>query len=240
LPAAVASTVTASTADVAYSLAINGSQAASINGGGSVDLATQGSNLSLTYSQGGRSFPEQIVYDGGHGFYDLGAIVNYVTPGYSWVSTDLAPGSPPVPGIGVGGVLADPSGLVALLQASESSARDVGSVQVDGAPATEYSIALSQAELTHVLASAGLPSIVRSAPFTELNEQAYVDGTGRVSRIVAVGTYPVSGQSVTATTTLDLSHYGTPVSIAPPPSSQVVPEGQFEASAARLGGAPTP
>ena len=142
LPAAVASTVSANTADVAYALDIGGSQPASINGGGSVDLATQGSNLSLTYSLGGQSFPEQIVYDGGQGFYDLGAIVHYVTPGYDWVSMDLAPGGSEVPGIGVGGVLADPSALVSLLQASASSAREVGHVQVDGAPATEYSIAL--------------------------------------------------------------------------------------------------
>ena len=67
-----------------------------------------------------------------------------------------------------------------------------------------------------------------------------MDGTGRVSRIVAVGTYPDSGQTVTASTTLDLSHYGTPVSVAPPPPPQVVPEQQFEASAARLAHPPTP
>ena len=124
--------------------------------------------------------------------------------------------------------------------ASASSAREVGRVQVDGAPATEYSISLGQAALSHVFGAAGLPSFVRSAPYTQLNEQAYVDGTGHVSRIVAVGSYPVSGQSVTAAITLDLSHYGTPVSIAPPPASQVVPEGQFEASAARLGATSTP
>ena len=96
----MASTVSANTADVAYALDIGGSQPASINGGGSVDLATQGSNLSLTYTLGGQSFPEQIVYDGGQGFYDLGAIVHYVTPGYDWVSMDLAPGGSRVPASG--------------------------------------------------------------------------------------------------------------------------------------------
>jgi len=240
LPAAVAKTLSANTADVAYALDIGGAAPASVNGGGSVDLATQGSNLSLTYSVGGQSFPEQIVYDGGQGFYDLGAIVHYVTPGYDWVSMDLAPGGSGVPGIGVGGVLADPSALVSLLQASASSAREVGRVQVDGAPATEYSISLDQAALTPVLASAALPSYVHTASYTQLNEQAYVDGTGHVSRIVAVGTYPDSGQTMTASTTLDLSHYGTPVSVAPPPPPQVVPEQQFEANAARLAHAPTP
>ena len=240
LPAAVASTVSANTADVAYALDLGGSQPASINGGGSVDLATQGSNLSLTYSLGGQSFPEQIVYDGGQAFYDLGAIVHFVAPGYDWVSMDLAPGGSGVPGIGVGGVLADPSALVALLQASASSARAVGRVQVDGAPATEYTITLQQAALTGVLASAGLPSFVRTASYTQLHEQAYVDSAGRLSRIVAVGTYPDAGQTMTATTTLDLSHYGTPVSVAPPPPPQVVPEQQFEANAARLAHALTP
>jgi hypothetical protein len=238
LPAAVAATVSANTADVIYALDLSGSQPASINGGGSVDLATQGSNLSLTYSLGGQSFPEQIVYDGGQGFYDLGAIVHYVTPGYDWVSMDV--GGAEVPGIGVGGVLADPSALVSLLQASASSAREIGHVQVDGAPATEYSIALNQAALTRVLATAGLPSFVRSASYTQLNEQAYVDSSGRVSRIVAVGTYPGSGHPMSASTTLDLSHYGTPVSVAPPPPPQVVPEQQFEASAAKLAHPPIP
>jgi hypothetical protein len=239
LPAALASAVSANTVDVDYGLEIGGAHPTSINGAGSVDLATQGSNLSVTYSTGGKSFPEQIVYDGPQAFFNLGVIVNYITPGYDWVSMDLASGGSGQPGIGVGGVLADPSALVSLLQASASSARQVGSVRVDGAPATEYSISLEQAAVTRLLASAGLPAFVRTASYSQLDLQAYVDGSGRVSRIAATATYPDSGQTVTASTTLDLSHYGTPVSVAPPPPPQVVPEQQFEASAARLTPAPT-
>jgi hypothetical protein len=202
-------------------------------------LATQGSNLSVTYSVGDRSFPEQIVYDGGQSFYDLGDIVRYFAPGYEWVSMDLASGGFGEPGVGIGGVLADPTALVSLLQASASSAHQVGSVQIDGAPATEYSISLGQAAVTRLLASSGLPAFVHTTAYTQLNLQAYVDGTGRLSRIAAGATYLDSGQTVTASTTLDLSHYGTPVSVAPPPAPQVVPEQQFEASAARLTHAPT-
>ena len=61
-----------------------------------------------------------------------------------------------------------------------------------------------------------------------------------MARIVASGTYPESGHTVTASTTLDLSHYGTPVSVAPPPPTQVVSEQQFQASADRLAHAHTP
>ncbi len=235
----MASTVSANTADVAYALHVGGAHPASVNGGGSVDLGTQGSNLSVTYSLAGQSFPEQIVFDGGQGFYDLGAIVRYVTPGYDWVSMALAPAGSGVPGIGVGGVLADPSALVSLLQLSASSAREIGTVEVDGAPATEYSVAFDQAAVTRLLASPGLPSFVRTASYSQLDERAYVDGSGHVSRIVAVGTYPESGQTETASATLDLSHYGTPVSVAPPPPTQVVPEQQFEANAMRLAHAST-
>jgi hypothetical protein len=60
-----------------------------------------------------------------------------------------------------------------------------------------------------------------------------------VARIVARGTYPELGVAITASTTLDLSHYGTPVSVAPPPPAQVVSERQFQASADRLAHAPT-
>ena len=95
-------------------------------------------------------------------------------------------------------------------------------------------MALDQAALTRLLASSGFPSFLRTATYTHLDEQAYVDGSGHVSRIVAAGTYLDSGQTVTASTTLDLSHYGTSVSVAPPPPTQVVPELQFEATASRL------
>jgi hypothetical protein len=155
------------------------------------------------------------------------------------VSIDLAPGDAGVPGI-AGGVIADPSALISLLAASDSSAREVGRVQVDGAPATKYAISLDQAGVTRVLASSGLPSFVRAASYSHLSEQAYVDSSGHLSRIVAVGTYVDSGQTATASTTLDLSHNGTPVSVAPPPPIQVVPEQQFEANAARIAHAPTP
>ena len=239
LPAALTSTASANTADVAYALDIGGAQPVTINGGGSVDLATQGSNLSVTYSVGGRSFPEQIVYDGAQSFYDLGQIVRYFTPGYEWVSMDLASGGFGEPGVGIGGVLADPTALVSLLQASASSAHEVGNVQIDGAPATEYSISLDQAAVTRMLTSSGLPAFVHTTSYSHLNLQAYVNGSGRLSRIAAGATYLDSGQTVTASTTLDLSHYGTPVSVAPPPAPQVVPEQQFEASAARLTHAPT-
>ncbi len=116
LPAALAALVSANSADLAYAQDIGGPIPASVNGGGSVDLATQGSNLSVTYSMEGQRFPEQIVYDGGQAFYDLGAIVHFVTPSYNWVSTDLASAAPGSPGIGVGGVLADPSALVSFVQ----------------------------------------------------------------------------------------------------------------------------
>jgi hypothetical protein len=187
----------------------------------------------------GQKFPEQIVYVGGQAFYDLGAIVHYVTPSYNWVSTDLAAGGPGSPGIGVGGVLADPSALVSLAQASAPSAREVGSVRLNGVPVTEYSVSLDQAAVTHLLAAPGLPAYVHAATYTQLDEQAYVDGLGRVARIVAGGTYLESGHAVRASTTLDFSHYGTPVSVAPPPPTQVVSEQQFQASADRLAHAQT-
>jgi hypothetical protein len=240
LPAALASMVSASTADLAYAQHIGGPNPASVNGGGSVDLAAQGSNLSVTYSMHGQRFPEQIVYDGARAFYDLGAIVRYVTPSYYWVSTDLSSGGPGSPGLGLGGVLADPSALVSLVEASAPSAREVGRVQLNGVATTEYSIALDQAAVTHLLASSGLPAYVHTATYTHLDELVYVDGSGRVARIAASGSYPQSGRTVTASTTLDLSHYGTPVSVAPPPPPLSVSEQQFQASADRLAHAPTP
>ena len=148
LPAAMATLVSANSADVAYAQHIGGPIPADVNGGGSVDLATQGSNLSVTYSMAGQKFPEQIIYVGGQAFYDLGAIVHYVTPAYNWVSTDLAAGAPGSPGIGVGGVMADPSALVSVVQASAPSAKVSGSVKLNGVPVTEYSITLDRAAVT--------------------------------------------------------------------------------------------
>ncbi len=239
LPAALASLISANTADVAYAQHVGGALPADVNGGGSIDLATQGSNLSVTDSTEGKRFPEQIIYDGSQAFYDLGAIVHYVTPAYNWVSTDMTAGAPGSPGIGVGGVLADPSALVSVVQASAPSAKEIGKVQLDGVTVTEYSIALDQAAVTHLLATPGLPAYVQTATYTQLDEQVYVDGSGSVSRIVAGGTYAESGRTITASTTLDLSHFGNPVSVAPPPPSQVVSEQQFEASADRIAQAPT-
>ena len=163
LPAALAALVSANSADLAYAQQIGGPIPASVNGGGSVDLATQGSNLSVTYSMEGQRFPEQIVYDGGQAFYDLGAIVHFVTPSYNWVSTDLASAAPGSPGIGVGGVLADPSALVSFVQVSAPSAHEVGHVQLNGVPTTEYAIALDQAAVTRLLASPALPAYVHAA-----------------------------------------------------------------------------
>ncbi len=238
LPSALAATVGAKTAVVTYVLGMQGAQPTTIDGNGTVALGSQGGSLSLTYKGNGYTFPEQIVFDGGRAFYNLGDILRYIAPGYTWVSLDLATVGTGNPGVGVGGVLADPSALVSLVQASSAAAKRVGTTQFGGVQMTEYSLSLDAEQAAQVAASASLPTFVRSelglVPYTDLDATVLVDGAGQVAQIQASGIFVQAGQPVAVHTTLGLSGFGTPVSVAVPSSAKVVSVQQFEANAQRL------
>ena len=50
---------------------------------------------------------------------------------------------------------------------------------------------------------------------------AYVDGDGRLRKLVQVATVVIQGNSVTSTTTTELYDFGTPVTVAAPPADKV-------------------
>jgi hypothetical protein len=66
----------------------------------------------------------------------------------------------------------------------------------------------------------------------DINEDVYIDGSNRLSRITATATATAANKSVVEFLTMDFSNYGTPVTIVDPAPNDVVSFSQFLQDAA--------
>ena len=61
--------------------------------------------------------------------------------------------------------------------------------------------------------------------YSQLDYVVGIDGTNHVAQIRTTGAYSAAGEHFTVTGTMDMSDFGTPVTVAPPPArrGRVVP-----------------
>jgi hypothetical protein len=195
--------------------------------GSSVDLLTDGSNLylqvpGLSALTGGKRWVEVSMADA--------------------ASTAGVPGGAPTLS-----VLTDPTQALALLGSLGAPVTTVGSVTLHGASTTEYKTTITGAELIAQLTKHGqLPGSTGTGVLKQLTSvsvpvTAWVGKDGYLKQLsvsldlrhvtlggllgklvpsAAASTTPTAGS--TTTVTVGFSHYGAPVTVSVPPSSDVV------------------
>lgn len=64
--------------------------------------------------------------------------------------------------------------------------------------------------------------------YSRLDYVVGINGTNHVAQIRTTSAYSAAGEHFTVTGTMDMSDFGTPVTVAPPPASTVVSFQRFE------------
>jgi len=112
----------------------------------------------------------------------------------------------------------NPSGTLGLLKDLSGTVSQVGKADIDGVPTTEYQAEL---DLAHPTTSSTIisSSLAQILGLTSVPVDVWVDSAGRARQLST--TFSVLGLTVTAQ--LDLTDFGTPVSVTAPAADQVVP-----------------
>jgi hypothetical protein len=244
LTSAVATTVQSKTADVAMSISIAaGGPSVTIAGNGDTDLANNATNLTLTFSSDGQPLTERAVTDGATAYYNMGPLVGEVVPGKSWVSMDVGKSGSGSSSFGAGGIFSDPNTLIAVIGAPDTAMHALGPAVVGGDRVQQYAVDLGPAGIKKVLSSESLPSNLRAemsmVHYSRLDYVVGVDGTDHVTQVRTTGAYTAAGEQFTVSATMDMSGFGTPVTVVRPPADEVVSFQQFESVAGQDQGAST-
>jgi len=244
LTSAVATTEQSRTADVAMSISIgDGGPSITIAGNGDSDLANNATNLTMSFSAGGQAIAERAVIDGATAYYNIGPVVGEVVPGKSWVSMDVGKSASGSNDFGTGGIFSDPSTLIAVIGEPGTAMHSLGPSGAGAARVQQYAVDLGPAGIKKALSSETLPSTLRAEistiHYSQLNYVVAVDGTNHLAQIRTTAAYSAEGERFTVSATMDMSGYGTPVTVTPPPASAVVSLQRFETIATQDQGTST-
>ena len=143
--------------------------------------------------------------------------------GKQWVKVDLGDlgaGGPTDLGTGQ----SDPTKMLDYLRGRSSGVTRVGSDEVRGVQAMHYH---AETSLQKVLASLpaaqrqSFEAIVKSYGSASIPIDIWVDGDGRIVRMVTATSLDVNGQSVQSDVQVDYFDFGVPVDVTVPPAGQV-------------------
>ncbi|HXY42911.1 MAG TPA: hypothetical protein VEH29_01870 [Acidimicrobiales bacterium] len=242
---AVNSTLTGRTADVTLSLTGTvGSSAITSSGSGSIDFTQNAMQMDMLLESAGQQETVNEIYVGGT-IYEAVPGMERVTPGKSWISLDMAAIAHAGGNGSTDGLASetDPTTMLRLLSEEGNSVVALGPSTVDGTAVQGFSVSVSPSKLRSDLAAANLPSWMRQAlsylNFEALNFKVYVDGQGLLQSESVSTSLSVGSTSMSLAETLEFSDYGTPVTVAAPPASEVISLQQFLQDAeANSGAAP--
>jgi hypothetical protein len=119
-----------------------------------------------------------------------------------------------------------PTDLLSMLEAEGSKVRELGPATVDGAATTQYRVKINMAK---ALESKGLTGPLLGGVASRMktvSENVWIGEDGLVRRVTLAYSSPLAGAPRLAMK-LDISDYGSHVTIAAPPSSQVFDATQF-------------
>ena len=208
------------------SIQLNG-QTAAVTGSGSYDFSDHAAHLVESIAEGGRQENLQLIYTDGTAYEELPQITR-LAPGKSWTSIDLSSWQETGGKSGVVQLGGDPlAGLYALTQQG-NSVTALGPSTIGGQSVQGYAVLLSPSVEQRELEQSNLPESMKQVTFGAGSETVFLDGSGNLVRLSK--TIDLSdGASGTAILqeSYDLSDFGTPVSVIPPPASDVLPYAQF-------------
>jgi hypothetical protein len=210
-----------------------------IAGDGRFNFANHSGTMTITVPTGGSQLSEQVIEDGTTVFVSLPSSLGQVLPGKSWVSMDATTFTSGNTGLGSGfNGIDDPSALLHQLQSQGDSVTSLGATTFNGTSATEYSVTIPFSQLEQALGQ--LPAqdrqMVSGMLPSSVTETIYIDDNGLLGGVLVPFTMSFGGHSLSESFEMSLSNYGTPVSVTPPPASEVATLQQFEAAAGMSGG----
>jgi hypothetical protein len=210
-----------------------GSKSIGVTGSGTVDLANNAMQMSMTVrgvpAMAGTSISTVLV-DGTTYISYPG--ISTLLPGKSWISQPTSTSNSS--GVGVSNV----SDMLRLLAAKGAVVTKVGVGTIGTTPVTYYDVTLSPSLIDSQVSALGVPS-------ADSAEVQQILGTSGITFRVSVGsddhlrrfslnmTVPASSSTpaVQESVVVDLTNYGTPVSISAPPADQVATAQQLQGSA---------
>jgi hypothetical protein len=243
--ASVSTTEQAKTAHLALSMQLSvsgGNQATqsfSATGAGDIDFSNDAASMAIDYS----GLPTlgditmSVIYVGGTAYASLPQI-SAVFPGKSWVSVPVAGSGSFDPGS------ANPSDLLHILASGGNTVTALGPSTVDATAVQGYHVVVNADFIRARLGALGLPAAEQQAVAQILGSSGitfdvFIDGSDQLRRLVvdmSLGAGSgASGPTVTAHVQEDLSNFGEPVSVSPPPADQVLTPQQLESGAGSLG-----
>jgi hypothetical protein len=210
-----------------------------MTGTGSFDFANQQGTFTVNMPAGtlGQALTEQVLYDGQTVYVDVGSLVDTlggaasVLGGKQWVSVDTSQfGSGNASALGGGlDTFGNPAAMLQQLQSEGGTVTTVGPTTYDGTAVTEYSVALPPSDIEKGMGQ--LPSSVQHALSgvtpPNIDAKVYVASGNLLKAIDLPISFSFGGQTLSEDMTMSFSNFGTPVSVTPPPASEVVPFSQI-------------
>jgi hypothetical protein len=154
----------------------------------------------------------------------LGQLASYLPGGGQWVKLDMSKLGKSA-GVDVGKLLSgsqfQPTDLLAMLKSEGATIHKVGSAQVDGTSTTHYRVVV---DLAKALQAKGLTSPMLAgyaSQMPKVPEDVWIGNDGLVRKVRVSYGLTQQGKHVHVGMTMNLSDYGTHVTIAAPPSGQV-------------------
>ena len=246
---AATKTLAAQSADMSMTMDISvlGHQE-TITGRGAFDFANQTGTFTVNLpASAGNQATEQILYDGKTVYVNVGSLLGRqgdlgsgVTQGKQWVSVDTSKfGSERGRALGGGlDIFGNPDAMLQQLQSEGGTVTSLGPTTYDGTAVTEYSVSLPPSVLEKGMGE--LPSSVQPATSSgtppSIEAKVYVASGNLLKAIDLPISYTIVGQTMSEEMTMVFSNYGTPVSVTPPPASEVIPFSKFAGGLAGGGG----
>jgi hypothetical protein len=210
-----------------------------ITGQGAFDFPDQTGTFTVNLPTGGQNTSEQVIEDGGTVYVGLGGLIGSVAPGKSWISVSpgqLSSGS----GSGLGSGIAqwsDPSQMLQQLQSSGATVTSDGPTTYDGTAVTEYSVTLPSSFFSKYMGSlpSSLQQFTSRLTLPNLTEKVYIEAGNLLRAVDMPFSFGVMGKTFSMDIQMSFTNYGTPVTVTPPPASEVIPYTQFGAIAGNSG-----
>jgi LppX_LprAFG lipoprotein len=221
-----AAAATSAAGSAKLSLTIGGSAAGSTvnaTGSGVEDFAHKAADLTLNLT-GATQGQLEVREVNGIAYLKLPSqLGGAISGGKPWISIDPAKIGAGSALSGLSSLSSDPTQSFALLNSASDSVTKVGSESVHGQPSTHYkaTIDLDKAAASNPQVSAVATQLKQALGTAQLPVDVWIDDKGRITRFTEATGSAGSTAAPSATVSVDVYDYGTPVTVAAPPASDV-------------------
>jgi hypothetical protein len=204
-----------------------------ITGTGAFDYPNHIGTMTMTIPVGGTQHSEQAIYDGTTIYINIGDLAPGLPSGKQWISEDISKIESAGPALNAGGLdngtFGDPAAMLQQLTSVGGTVTSLGPTTYDGTPVTEYTATLPASVLQGEIGQlpASLQKDMSRVHIPDIKMDVYITSNNLLKAMHMPMSFSVDGQSISMDMTMSFSNYGTPVTVTPPPASEVEPLGQF-------------